>query len=67
LEPLNKRRQDWRLRYAAAFELVPPGESSQNRGGFNMVAENVRGGPVNLGVSTAALLADQPTRVSDAR
>ena len=28
LEPLNKRRQDWRLRYAAAFQLVPSGESA---------------------------------------
>jgi SAM-dependent methyltransferase len=26
LEPLNKRRQDWRLRYAAAFQFVPSGE-----------------------------------------
>jgi SAM-dependent methyltransferase len=26
LEPLNKRRRDWRLRYAAAFQLVPLGE-----------------------------------------
>jgi SAM-dependent methyltransferase len=24
LEPLNKRRQDWRIHYAAAFQLVPP-------------------------------------------
>jgi len=24
LEPLNKRRPDWRIRYAAAFQLVPP-------------------------------------------
>ena len=24
LEPLNKRRQDWRIRYAAAFQLVSP-------------------------------------------
>jgi hypothetical protein len=23
LEPLNKRRQDWRIRYAAAFQLIP--------------------------------------------
>jgi SAM-dependent methyltransferase len=30
LEPLNKRRQDWRIRYAAAFQLVPFGESAQN-------------------------------------
>jgi SAM-dependent methyltransferase len=32
LEPLNKRRQDWRLRYAAAFKLFPSGESAQNLG-----------------------------------
>jgi SAM-dependent methyltransferase len=30
LEPLNKRRRDWRLRYAAAFELVPCAENSSN-------------------------------------
>ena len=24
LEPLNKRRPDWKLRYAAAFQLAPP-------------------------------------------
>src|ERR1700756_5892234 len=23
LEPLNKKRRDWRIRYAAAFQLVP--------------------------------------------
>jgi hypothetical protein len=23
VEPLNKRRRDWRIRYAAAFQLVP--------------------------------------------
>jgi SAM-dependent methyltransferase len=67
LEPLNKRRQDWRVRYATAFELIPPGESAKNLGGSNMVRENVRGTPVSLGVSEAALLADGSTRVSDAR
>jgi SAM-dependent methyltransferase len=30
LEPLNKRRRDWRLRYAAAFELVVSGERAEN-------------------------------------
>jgi chemotaxis methyl-accepting protein methylase len=25
VEPLNKKRQDWRLRYAAAFQVVPAG------------------------------------------
>jgi chemotaxis methyl-accepting protein methylase/mannose-6-phosphate isomerase-like protein (cupin superfamily) len=28
LEPLNKRRQDWRLRYAEAFQLVPSGKGT---------------------------------------
>jgi mannose-6-phosphate isomerase-like protein (cupin superfamily)/SAM-dependent methyltransferase len=32
LEPLNKRRPDWRLRYAAAFQLAPAGDSTQNLG-----------------------------------
>jgi mannose-6-phosphate isomerase-like protein (cupin superfamily)/SAM-dependent methyltransferase len=31
LEPLNKRRQDWRIRYATAFQLVPSVEVA--RGG----------------------------------
>ena len=26
LEPLNKKRQDWRIRYATAFQLVPSAE-----------------------------------------
>src|SRR5215469_3136700 len=26
VEPLNKRRPDWKLRYAAAFRLIPSGE-----------------------------------------
>jgi chemotaxis methyl-accepting protein methylase/mannose-6-phosphate isomerase-like protein (cupin superfamily) len=29
LEPLNKKRRDWRLRYAAAFQLVPKGEDGE--------------------------------------
>ena len=31
LEPLNKKRQDWRIRYATAFQLVPSAEVA--RGG----------------------------------
>ena len=31
LEPLNKKRQDWRTRYATAFQLVPSAEVA--RGG----------------------------------
>jgi len=49
LEPLNKRRQDWSLRYAAVFRLVPSGKDAQNREDVSM-ADNVRGDPVNLGV-----------------
>jgi len=30
LEPLNKRRRDWRLRYAAAFQLIASGEGAKN-------------------------------------
>jgi SAM-dependent methyltransferase len=32
LEPLNKRRWDWRLRYAAAFQLAPAHEETADRG-----------------------------------
>jgi SAM-dependent methyltransferase len=67
LEPLNKRRQDWRLRYAAAFQLVPPGVSAKNLGGFGMVGDNVRGASVNPAVSAGAFLADEFIPVSDAR
>jgi chemotaxis methyl-accepting protein methylase len=28
LEPLNKRRHDWRIRYAAAFQLIPSGDGT---------------------------------------
>jgi SAM-dependent methyltransferase len=28
LEPLNKRRRDWRIRYASAFQLVPMGAAA---------------------------------------
>jgi chemotaxis methyl-accepting protein methylase/mannose-6-phosphate isomerase-like protein (cupin superfamily) len=29
LEPLNKKRKDWRLRYASSFQLVPAGDSAR--------------------------------------
>ena len=32
LEPLNKKRRDWRLRYAAAFQLVPSGAIAAGSG-----------------------------------
>jgi mannose-6-phosphate isomerase-like protein (cupin superfamily)/SAM-dependent methyltransferase len=33
LEPLNKRRQDWTLRYAAAFQLIPSCEGGNGSSG----------------------------------
>jgi len=60
LEPLNKRRRDWSLRYAAAFEFVPSGKSAENREELGMVVENVHGGSVNRCAE------GEPTRVVDA-
>jgi SAM-dependent methyltransferase len=40
LEPLNKRRPDWRLRYAAAFQLVSPRTPPKQR--ENEVSERLR-------------------------
>jgi SAM-dependent methyltransferase len=53
LEPLNKRRKDWRLRYAAAFQLAPAGRSTGDRRGSDSPVENIRYSPVKLGVSDA--------------
>ena len=39
VEPFNKKRQDWKLRYAAAFQLVPPGEAYRTSG-FDAVDED---------------------------
>jgi chemotaxis methyl-accepting protein methylase len=41
LEPLNKRRQDWRLRYAAAFQLVASSSAAAPYGMENGVAERL--------------------------
>jgi len=54
LEPLNKRRRDWRLRYAAAFQMAPSAES---------VVGNMHNGRIDCHVSQVALVTDQPTRV----
>ena len=32
VEPLNKNRQDWKIRYAAAFQVVPSGEVARGGG-----------------------------------
>jgi hypothetical protein len=58
LEPLNKRRADWRLRYASAFQLLSSGES---------VAGEMRAGAVSPDVFTAALHEEEFTGISDAR
>jgi chemotaxis methyl-accepting protein methylase len=41
LEPLNKRRPDWRLRYAAAFQLAPSDDGAHTTS--EMESANVRG------------------------
>jgi mannose-6-phosphate isomerase-like protein (cupin superfamily)/SAM-dependent methyltransferase len=66
LEPLNKRRLDWTLRYAAAFQLAPVGGDPGDRGGSSSAVENMRYRRGNSGVSAAALPIDEPARVSDA-
>jgi chemotaxis methyl-accepting protein methylase/mannose-6-phosphate isomerase-like protein (cupin superfamily) len=67
LEPLNKRRRDWKVRYAAAFEVVPAGASAKKLGGVNPAGDSVRDALANHGVSAVALLADEPTRLADVR
>jgi SAM-dependent methyltransferase/mannose-6-phosphate isomerase-like protein (cupin superfamily) len=54
LEPLNKRRRDWRLRYAAVFKMAPSAES---------VVCNMPSGGIDRHVSQVALVTDQPTGV----
>jgi SAM-dependent methyltransferase len=66
LEPLNKRRPDWRLRYAAAFQLAPVGEDTGDCGGFSSAVENMRDRRGNLAVSAAPLPISESARVSDA-
>jgi len=49
LEPLNERRRDWRLRYAAAFELTAAGEDNGDGVGRSSVEDRVSAAafPVN--------------------
>jgi SAM-dependent methyltransferase len=65
LEPLNKNRSDWRLRYAAVFQLMPCGAAAQNLEQLGISADKRRGDPVNLGVSATTLLANGSIHVSD--
>jgi chemotaxis methyl-accepting protein methylase len=48
LEPLNKRRPDWILRYAAAFQLVPPAAGpKREENGSSESLKAVAAGPSN--------------------
>jgi mannose-6-phosphate isomerase-like protein (cupin superfamily) len=51
LEPLNKKRKDWRRRYAAAFRLGPDDDNA--------------GGSVNVGIAPEASAGKESARVSD--
>jgi SAM-dependent methyltransferase/mannose-6-phosphate isomerase-like protein (cupin superfamily) len=50
LEPLNKKRSDWKRRYAAAFQVVPSDKNASDS--------------VNLGMSPKVVVATAPTSVS---
>jgi SAM-dependent methyltransferase len=67
LEPLNKNRQDWRRRYAAAFQLMPHNETEQGLNQFGIVGENERDDTVARVVSAATARASVSTRSSDPR
>ena len=64
LEPMNKRRQDWRLRYAAAFQLDHSADGLEKTGSFG-TAENLRRAPEKSAVATALFCENASARVSD--
>jgi SAM-dependent methyltransferase len=37
LEPLNKRRRDWKRRYAATFQVIPCDEKTRDSSNFNIL------------------------------
>jgi len=47
IEPLNKKRQDWKLRYAAAFQLITPGTPAKAENGNTESLQTVAAGPTN--------------------
>jgi hypothetical protein len=65
LEPLNKRRGDWRLRYAAAFQLMPAHESTRNVERSSSVVKNMRCDTATHSISEAALPVIASARVCD--
>lgn len=60
LEPVNKTRQDWRRRYAAAFQVGVPGGDGRNLG----AAEPKRPEPTGRTLRAAARVARGPQRSS---
>ncbi len=63
LEPLDRRRQDWRRRYATAFQLIPTAAEAGNSEEPRMAAEAGHGGPVEHGVPATAPAAGDAARV----
>jgi hypothetical protein len=51
LEPLNKKREDWRLRYAAAFQVLPCDENTRD--------------PISVDISSKAVAAIEPIALCD--
>lgn len=66
LEPLSKRRRDWRRRYAAAFQLIPTEAGAGNSEHSGRAIEDGRGGSVERGVPAIAFRAGGTARVSAA-
>jgi hypothetical protein len=62
LEPLNKNRLDWRLRYAAVFQLMTCDAAAQN---LKQLGISRHGEPVNLGASATTRLANESIHVAD--
>jgi chemotaxis methyl-accepting protein methylase/mannose-6-phosphate isomerase-like protein (cupin superfamily) len=63
LEPLNKRRRDWRLRYAAAFQLIGAGENPERNVATDLPHEIARDDRSKTGGASAAPFAND--QVSD--
>jgi SAM-dependent methyltransferase/mannose-6-phosphate isomerase-like protein (cupin superfamily) len=62
LEPLNKNRLDWRLRYAAVFQLLTCDSAARN---LKQLGTSSHGEPVYLGASATTRLANESIHVSD--
>jgi SAM-dependent methyltransferase len=65
LEPLNKKRRDWKLRYAATFQLVCRGEITDSFVDVRCGAKAARTGGIDGEVATTARFTS--SELSDAR